>query len=109
MSTKGGGKLEAVPAVNAVEAKMAEMELMLAKLTAENAALKARPVRGLSLKISEKKALSVYGLGRFPITLYKGQWARLLGAVGEIEEFLKAHDGELATKPEGAPTPVAGV
>jgi len=40
----------------------------------------AQPVKALSCKVSEKGALSVYGLGRFPVTLYRGQWERLFAA-----------------------------
>jgi len=50
----------------------------LERLRAENAALKKTSSRGLSLKVSEKGALSVYGMGRFPVTLYKEQWLKLV-------------------------------
>ena len=52
----------------------------------------------MSLKVSEKGGLSVYGLGRFPVTLYKEQWIKLLDMSDEIRTFLKAHDAELKTK-----------
>lgn len=68
------------------------------KLKAENAALKARTTRGVSIKVSEKGGVSVYGLGRFPVTLYKEQWAKLLDLADEIRAFLKEHDAELKTK-----------
>ena len=55
-----------------------DLQAELEKLRAENAALKRSTSRGLSLKVSAKGALSVYGLGRFPVTLYKEQWNRLL-------------------------------
>ncbi|HCU25885.1 MAG TPA: hypothetical protein DF383_12780, partial [Deltaproteobacteria bacterium] len=70
----------------------------LEKLRAENAALKKTSARGLSLKVSEKGALSVYGLGRFPVTLYKEQWAKLLEASDDIRAFLKANDAQLKSK-----------
>lgn len=70
----------------------------LERLRNENAALKKGAARGMSLKVSEKGGLSVYGLGRFPVTLYKEQWVKLLGMTDEIREFLKAHDAELKTK-----------
>ena len=70
----------------------------LERLRAENEALKARTTRGVSLKVSEKGGLSVYGLGRFPVTLYKEQWVKLLDMSDEIRAFLKAHDAELKTK-----------
>ena len=55
------------------------------------------------MKVSQKGALSVYGLGRFPVTLYKGQWTRLLAAADEIRTFLKDNDARLKSKgkPEG--------
>ena len=70
----------------------------LERLRAENAALKAGATRGVSLKVSEKGGVSVYGLGRFPVTLYKEQWARLLDMSDEIRAFLKEHDAELKAK-----------
>jgi hypothetical protein len=70
----------------------------LERLRAENAALKKSSSKGISLKVSEKGGLSVYGLGRFPITLYKEQWAKLLDMSDEIRAFLKANDAELKTK-----------
>ena len=76
-----------------------EMKAELERLRQENAALKNRPTRGaVALKVSEKGGLSVYGLGRFPITLYKEQWVKLLGLSDEIRAFLKEHDAELKTK-----------
>src|ERR1041384_88 len=67
----------------------------LERLRAENAALKKASAKGLSLKVSEKGALSVYGLGRFPVTLYKEQWAKLLDSMEDIREFLRANDSAL--------------
>ena len=68
------------------------------RLKAENAALKARATRGVSIKVSEKGGVSVYGLGRFPVTLYKEQWAKLLDMASDIRAFLTEHDAELKTK-----------
>ena len=68
------------------------------RLKRENESLKKGSAKGVSLKVSEKGGLSVYGLGRFPITLYKEQWAKLLDLSDEIRAFLKAHDSELKTK-----------
>jgi hypothetical protein len=66
--------------------------------SAENEALK-RPPRGqMSLKVSEKGGLSVYGLGRFPVTLYKEQWIRLLAMADEIRNFIKENDQVLKKK-----------
>ena len=71
----------------------------LERLRAENAALKKGAPRGVSLKVSEKGGVSVYGLGRFPVTLYKEQWARLLAMADEIRAFIREHEAELKTKP----------
>jgi hypothetical protein len=77
-------------------------EQKLARLEAENRALKEqidqRKPGELRLKISEKGGLSVYGLGRFPVTLYKEQWTRLLNHVDEIKIFLQKHDRDLKAK-----------
>jgi hypothetical protein len=79
---------------------MAEEDLKaeVERLRAENEALKTRSVRGVSLRVSEKGGLSVYGLGRFPVTLYKEQWLKLLEMADEIRQFIRAHDGELKAK-----------
>jgi hypothetical protein len=77
-------------------------EEKLARLEAENRALKEQIDRrkpgDLRLKISEKGGLSVYGLGRFPVTLYKEQWSRLLDHADEIKQYLQDHDQELKAK-----------
>ncbi len=70
----------------------------LERLREENARLKGRPARGLTLKVSEKGALSVYGLGRFPVTLYKEQWQKLLEVADDIRAFLKENDAQLKAK-----------
>lgn len=77
------------------------MEQRLARLEAENKALKDQVERKpgqLRLKVSEKGGLSVYGLGRFPVTLYKEQWTRLLDLADEIKTFLKDNDQQLKAK-----------
>jgi hypothetical protein len=78
------------------------VEEKMARLEAENRALKEqieeRKPGQLRFKISEKGGLSVYGLGRFPVTLYKEQWARLLEHSDQIKAFLKEHDRELKAK-----------
>jgi hypothetical protein len=67
-----------------------EMQAEIERLRAENEALK-KPARGqMSLKVSEKGALSVYGLGRFPVTLYREQWEKLLAMADQIRQFI--HD-----------------
>ena len=77
-----------------------DLKAELERLKAENEALKSQRGRGTGLKVSEKGGVSVYGLGRFPVTLYKEQWVKLLGMSDEIRAFIKAHDAELKTKPE---------
>ena len=74
---------------------------MISKLQAEKAALlaQANKPKTLTMKVSPKGALSIYGLGRFPITLYSTQWERLLSASEEIKAFLATNAGLLATKP----------
>jgi hypothetical protein len=74
-----------------------ELEAELARLRAENEALK-RPRGQMSLRVSEKGALSVYGLGRFPVTLYREQWDKLLGMADEIRAFIEQHDADLKKK-----------
>ena len=76
-----------------------DLKAELDRLRAENAALRARSGRGVSMRVSEKGGLSVYGLGRFPVTLYKEQWLRLLGLTDDIRAFIKDHDAELKAKP----------
>jgi len=76
-------------------------EQKLARLEAENKGLKEQIERKpgqLRLKISEKGGLSVYGLGRFPVTLYKEQWTRLLDYSDEIKKFLQDNDQQLKAK-----------
>ncbi|HME71035.1 MAG TPA: hypothetical protein VKM54_14365 [Myxococcota bacterium] len=70
----------------------------LDRLRAENEALKARSRRGLTLKVSEKGGVSVYGLGRFPVTLYKEQWTKLLDLAEDIRAFIRENDAQLKTK-----------
>ena len=75
-----------------------DLKAELERLRTENERLKNRQTRGVSLKVSEKGGVSVYGLGRFPVTLYKEQWAKLLDMADEIRGFIRDHDGELKAK-----------
>ncbi len=75
-----------------------DLRAELERLRRENEALKRKTERGISLKVSAKGAVSLYGLGRFPVTLYKEQWARVLDKADEIRSFIAEHDGELKTK-----------
>src|ERR1700689_5154978 len=75
-----------------------DLKAELERLRAENEALK-KPVRGqISLKVSEKGAVSVYGMGRFPVTLYKEQWEKLLAMGDEIRTFIQENSGVLKKK-----------
>ena len=76
----------------------AELKAELERLKAENEALKSRGSRGVTMKVSEKGAVSVYGMGRFPVTLYQEQWSRLLDHSDEIREFIQANESQLKKK-----------
>ena len=75
-----------------------DLKAELERLRSENAALKKGASAGLRMKVSEKGALSIYGMGRFPVTLYKEQWLKLLGMSDEIRGFIKANDAQLKAK-----------
>ena len=77
-----------------------DMKVELERLRAENEALKNKKAKSgtLSMKVSEKGALSVYGMGRFPVTLYKEQWLKLLSITEEIKKFIEENDSSLKTK-----------
>jgi hypothetical protein len=77
---------------------MDDLKAELERLKAENERLKKDRGRALRMKVSEKGALSIYGLGRFPVTLYKEQWLKLLDVVDEIREFIKENDAQLKSK-----------
>ena len=75
-----------------------DLKAEIERLRAENDKLKNKGVRGLSLKVSEKGGVSLYGVGRFPVTLYKEQWTKLLDMSDDIRAFLATHDAELKAK-----------
>ncbi|MBN1571021.1 MAG: hypothetical protein JXA73_24505 [Acidobacteria bacterium] len=75
-----------------------DLKSEIERLKAENEALKRSSSKGLSLRVSEKGALSVYGLGRFPVTLYKEQWLRLLDMTEDIRLFIKQNEAQLRSK-----------
>ena len=76
-----------------------ELQAEIERLRAENENLKKPAGRGqMSLKVSEKGALSVYGLGRFPVTLYREQWEKLLGMSDQIRQFILDNDQQLKKK-----------
>jgi hypothetical protein len=75
-----------------------DLKAELERLRNENAALKKGAVTGISMKVSEKGAVSIYGMGRFPVTLYKEQWLKLLDMSDQIRAFIAANDARLKTK-----------
>jgi hypothetical protein len=75
-----------------------EMKAELERLRSENAALKKRGSSPVRMKVSEKGALSVYGMGRFPVTLYKEQWLKLLEMSSEIRAFMAENEAQLKAK-----------
>ncbi len=74
-----------------------QMKEELERLRTENEALKKRSEKGLSLKVSQKGGVSVYGLGRFPVTLYKEQWEKLLDMADDIRAFIQENEPQLKT------------
>ncbi len=74
------------------------MKAELERLRSENSALKKGAASGITMKVSEKGALSVYGMGRFPITLYKEQWLKLMDMSDAMRAFIAANDSVLKTK-----------
>jgi hypothetical protein len=80
-----------------------QLKAELERLRAENEALKRTSSKGLSLRISDKGGVSVYGLGRFPVTLYKEQWLRLLDMADDIRAFIKANESHLKSKEQAQP------
>jgi hypothetical protein len=75
-----------------------DLKAELERLRNENAALKKGASGAIRMKVSEKGALSVYGMGRFPVTLYKEQWLRLLNISDQIRAFIAENDAQLKAK-----------
>src|SRR5712692_4075590 len=85
-----------------------QLRAEIERLRAENEHLKGQRSSRTTLKVSDKGGVSVYGLGRFPVTLYKEQWAKLLDMANEIRAFIKEHEAEPKTRSSGhSPTPVS--
>ena len=79
----------------------AQMQAELNRLRAENVELAAKAAKAASslrFQVSEKGGVSVYGLGKFPVTLYKEQWIRLLAMAADLLAFIKDNDSKLKTK-----------
>jgi hypothetical protein len=75
-----------------------DVQTELARLRAENETLKQRRNSAISMKVSEKGAVSVYGLGRFPVTLYQEQWSKLLAMTEQIKTFIEENKAQLKVK-----------
>jgi hypothetical protein len=75
-----------------------DMQAELERLRAENERLRGQTVRGVTLKVSTKGAVSVYGLGRFPVTLYKEQWTKLLDMADDLRTFIRDNEATLKAK-----------
>jgi ABC-type uncharacterized transport system YnjBCD substrate-binding protein len=82
------------------EDQKVDTSLTPAEMAARIAELEGRLAKGGSIrfKVSEKGAVSVYGLGRFPVTLYFEQWERLLANVEELQSFIEANKSKLKLK-----------
>src|SRR6266571_1789372 len=75
-----------------------DVKAELERLRKENAALKKGASTGIRMKVSEKGAVSIYGMGRFPVTLYKEQWVKLLDMADDIRAFIAANESQLKAK-----------
>ena len=75
-----------------------DQQAEIERLRAENERLKKARDARLTMKVSEKGALSVYGMGRFPVSLYKEQWLRLLAMAEDIKAFIEANNHNLKSK-----------
>jgi hypothetical protein len=75
-----------------------DLRTEMERLRAENEALKAKLSRPMTIKVSEKGAVSVYGLGRFPVTLYKEQWVKLLSMTDDIKKFIAENESRLRVR-----------
>jgi hypothetical protein len=75
-----------------------DLRAELERLRAENEALKTKGPRGLSLRVSEKGGVSLYGIRRFPITFYADEWEKILGMADDIRRFSEENAGQLKRK-----------
>jgi hypothetical protein len=95
MLARGGPELPYTPGEFMSEE---DLKAELERLRNENASLKRGASNGIRMKVSEKGAVSIYGMGRFPVTLYKEQWLKLLDMSPEIRNFIAENDARLKTK-----------
>ena len=75
-----------------------DLKAELERLRSENTTLKKGVSSNIRMKVSEKGAVSVYGMGRFPVTLYKEQWLKLLDLSDDIRAFIAANEAQLKAK-----------
>jgi len=75
-----------------------DLKAELERLRSENASLKKGAATGVRMKVSEKGAVSIYGMGRFPVTLYKEQWLKLLDMSSDIRNFIAENEALLKSK-----------
>ena len=87
-----------VPAKGNAVSDQDDLKVELERLRNENAALKKGASDGIRMKVSEKGAVSIYGMGRFPVTLYKEQWLKLLNMSAEIRAFIAENEARLKAK-----------
>ena len=80
------------------KASNADLLARLAQLEAENAKLKENRHKAISFKVSAKGAVSAYSLGRFPVTLYLGQWERLIAVIPQLQAFIEENKASLSVK-----------
>lgn len=92
-----GNAMSTVHSMTAEE-RTSFLEAQIAKLMEDNAKLRSAKQGKLTLKVSKAGGVSVYGMGKWPVTLYKGQWQRLLASAGEIEAFIEANEDLLSVK-----------
>ena len=70
----------------------------LEQLRKQKAVRESQDKKGISFKVSEKGGVSVYGLGRFPVTLYQEQWSRLFSEIDNLKTFIEENKPKLKVK-----------
>jgi len=87
-----------------MEYTQAQLQAMIAQLAKENAELKAaKKTSGPSCKVTDKGGVSFYGVGRFPVTLYKEQWIKLINHIDMVKQFIADNEAKLTTKEQSKP------